>query len=48
MGGGLTRVGIRVANNEEMKYGTRNKGDVDESPPQAKNCFGSNWVARCI
>jgi hypothetical protein len=38
----------RVANNEEMKYGTRNKGDEDESPPQAKIFWGDNWVARCI
>jgi hypothetical protein len=39
----------RVANNEETKYGTRNKGDEDESPLQSKIFFGGgNWVARCI
>ena len=39
---------IRVANNKETKYGTLNKGDEDESPPQANNFLGVNWVARCI
>ena len=38
---------FRVANNEEMKYGTRNMEDEDKSPPQAKHFLGGNWVARC-
>ena len=33
---------VRVANDEEMKYGTRKMGDVNESPPQAKKLCGGN------
>ena len=40
--GAILFASTRVANNEGMKYGTQNKGDVDESPPQAKIFFGGN------